>query len=111
MSARAYRIAPRRQGAGRRSTRVNWERLGRFAVLAIFCLVLVSYVSPVVNFVDAWRDSRTEGRQLAELKAENEQLRRRAAVLAQPDAAERGARELGMVAEDELPFVVRGLER
>lgn len=68
--------------------------------------ILVLYVNPVVNFIDAWRDSRSESVQLAELKTENQELRERAATLAEPDAAERGARRLGMVEPEERSVVI-----
>ena len=69
-------------------------------------MILVLYVNPVVNFVDAWRDSRSESEQLAELKAENQELRERTATLDAPDAEERGARMQGMVMPDERSVVI-----
>jgi len=77
-------------------------------VLVLFA-ILALYVNPVVNFVDAWRDSRAEATQLAELKDENTQLRERVSTLSQSDAAERGARSLGMVEPEERSVVIRGL--
>lgn len=106
MSSRAYRVAPRRRTASRPASRVDWERVGRIALVLVLFAILVLYVNPVVNFLDAWRDSRAESAQLAELKDENRELRERAATLAEPDAAERGARELGMVAPDERSVVI-----
>jgi cell division protein FtsB len=76
--------------------------------------ILVLYVNPVVNFVDAWRDSRAENEQLAELKAENQELRERAATLDHSGAAERAARMQGMVLPDERSVVIcppEGCER
>ena len=77
-------------------------------MLVLFA-ILALYVNPVVNFVDAWRDSRAEATQLAELKDENTQLRERVSTLSQSDAAERGARSLGMVEPEERSVVIRGL--
>jgi len=106
VSSRAYRVAPRRRTAGRPASRVDWERLGRITLVLVLFAILVLYVNPVVNFVDAWRDSRAESEQLAELKAENGELRERAATLEDPDAAERGARMQGMVRPDERSVVI-----
>lgn len=106
MSAPAYRIAPRRSRAGRPASRIDWERAGRIALVIVLFAILVLYVNPFVNFVDAWRDSRTESAQLAGLKAENQKLRERAETLSSPDAAELGAREIGMVAPDERSVVI-----
>ena len=108
MSTRAYRIAPRRPGAGRRASGVDWERLGRICLVVVLFVILALYVNPMLNFFDAWRDSRAEGAQLAELKGENSDLRSRAATLAEPDAAELGARRLGMVDPDERSIVICG---
>jgi len=74
-------------------------------VLVLFAIVVL-YVNPVVNFVDAWRDSRAESEQLAELKVENRELLERAATLDQSGAAERGARMQGMVTPDERSVVI-----
>jgi cell division protein FtsB len=114
-AARGYRMRPaprRRRGSGRGSrTRIQWDRLGRVLLVLVFFLVLAWYVNPVVNFVDAWRDSRAERTNLTELKAENAELRERAAGLEGPDAEERAARRLGLVAEGERSFVIRGLSK
>ena len=85
---------------------MDWERLGRISLVLILFVILVLYINPVVNFVDAWRDSQSESAQLAELKQENQELRNRAQTLEHSDAAELGARELGMVSPDERSVVV-----
>jgi cell division protein FtsB len=111
VSARAYRIAPRRRTGGRGRTRIQWDRVGRIVLVVVLFLVLASYVNPLVNFVDAWRDSKAEQAQLAELKLENARLKQRAASLEGPAAAESAARKLGMVSEGERSYVIRGLKR
>jgi cell division protein FtsB len=106
VSAPAYRIAPRRPASGRRASRIDWERAGRVALVLVFFVIVALYVRPTINFIDAWRDSRAESAQLEQLKGEYEKLRERAATLAEPDAAERGARRLGMVAPGERSVVI-----
>ncbi len=106
MSTRAYRVAPRRQAGGRSASRVDWERLGRISLVLILFVIVVLYINPVVNFVDAWRDGQAESAQLADLKQENQELRARAQTLEHSDAAELGARGLGMVSPDERSVVV-----
>jgi cell division protein FtsB len=76
-------------------------------LVIVLLLVLASYVNPLVNFVDAWQDSRTEREQLGQLQEQNSELRAKAAALQGPDAAEREARRLGMVAPDERSYVVK----
>ena len=107
MSSRAYRIAPRSRT--RRRSRLHWDRVGRVALVLVLFVILALYVNPLVNFIDAYRDSKAETAQLAELTRENERLRARAATPPEPDAAERGARKLGMVAAGEGSAIVKGL--
>ena len=106
-----YRLrpGPRTARRGRRRSRVHWDRVGRVALLFLLCAVLLSYINPVVNFLDAWKDNRTEKAQLAELKEENAQLRERVVALDGPAEAERAARRIGMVAEGEGSYVIEGL--
>ena len=112
-AARGYRMrpAPRGRGRGRRSTRINWERLGRVALVLVLAAVIVSYVNPTINVIDAWRDSKNESAHLAELEQDNKRLQGRIAELGEPDAAERAARRSGMVRADELPYHARGVRR
>ncbi|MGH2950682.1 MAG: septum formation initiator family protein [Solirubrobacterales bacterium] len=83
--------------------------MGRVALVLVLFAVLASYVNPVVNFLDAWGDRSNEQATLTDLKEENAKLREQIANLSSPDAAERGARKLGMVAEGEGSYVIRGL--
>jgi len=109
-AARGYRLRPApRKGGGRGGSRIRWDRLGRVALVIVIFAILASYINPVVNFVDAWRDSRSERTALTELKAENAQLRERIASLDGADAAERAARKLGMVSPGEGSYVIRGI--
>jgi cell division protein FtsB len=110
---RGYRLrpAPRTARSGGRRTRIHWDRLGRVALLFVFAAVLLSYINPVINFVDAWRDNRTERAQLGELREENARLREQIVALDGPAAAERAAREVGMVAVGEGAYVIKGLGR
>lgn len=115
MSARAqpasgYRMrpAPRARRRGR-SSRVNWNKVGRVALVLVLVAILASYIGPTLNFLDAWQDSKAEQANLAALKEENEKLHRKISVLGEPDAAERVARKNGMVGVTEGPYVVKGL--
>lgn len=111
--ARGYRLrpAPRTRRRGRSASRVDWDRVGRIALVIVLALVLVSYINPTLNFFDAWRDSRAEHASVAELRAENANLQQRLAALQAADAAERAAREQGWVAPGERSWVIEGLGR
>lgn len=117
MSTRAqpqgYRMrpAPRPRTGGSPASRVRWDKVGRVVLVLVLFAVLASYVSPALNFLDAWRDSRSEYANLAALRQENAKLRERIVALGGPDAAERGARKVGMVAAGEGSYVIRGLDR
>lgn len=112
-AARGYRMrpAPRRRKRGRGASRINWDKVGRVALVLVLFAVLASYVSPSLNFIDAWQDSKAEHANLAALKQEQEKLRRRIATLGEEGAAERAARKNGMVAETEGAYVMRGVGR
>jgi cell division protein FtsB len=107
--ARAYRVGPRRSARGRGGSRIDWDRAGRIALVLVLFLIVVLYINPIVGFVDAWQESEAEQANLERLERTNEELRKRVAILGQPDGAEREARKLGMVAEGERAYVVRGL--
>ena len=85
---------------------MDWERLGRISLVVILFVILVLFINPIVNFLDAWRDSGAEKAQLAELKHENQELNARAATLENSDAAELGARSIGLVSPDERSVVI-----
>lgn len=102
------RPAPRSRTAGR-GTRVDWERLGRRVLVLVLFAVLVSYLNPVVNLIDDWRDSRAEQERFADLQHEHARLVERSQALDDPDTAEREARRQGMVAPGERAYVIRGL--
>ncbi len=113
MSSRAYAAgrAPRRR-VGRRigPSRIRWDRIGRVALVLVLFGVLVSYLNPLVNLFDAWRDSKVGEERLAELKRENADLRLEVEQARSPLTLEREARRLGMVRPGERAYVVRGLD-
>jgi cell division protein FtsB len=106
-AARGYRLRPAPRRGGRRASRVRWDKLGRVVLVIVLFAVLASYVSPVLNFVDAWQDSRAERTELQQLQREYSELRVRAATLDGPDAAERAARGLGMIAPGESSYAIK----
>jgi cell division protein FtsB len=108
VSARAYRVSPRR-GSGGRRTRIHWDRLGRIVLVLVFFAIVFSYISPVMNFVDAWRGSRDTDAQLQTLREERDRLEAKAESLKDPTAAAEAARRMGMVVEGERSFVVKNL--
>lgn len=109
MSARAYRVGPRRRAAGGPATRIRWDRLGRIVLVLVLFAILVAYVNPAVNFFDAWRGSHAERSQLQALSREHSRLAARVASLKRPGATVEAARRLGMIASGERAYVVQKL--
>lgn len=108
---RGYRLkpAPRTRARGGAS-RIQWDRVGRVVLVLVLAVICISYIGPSLNFLDAWRDSKAEHASLTDLRSENTKLKQRLANLQGPDAAERGARKIGMTAVGEGAYVVRGLK-
>jgi cell division protein FtsB len=77
-------------------------------VLVLF-VILFSYVNPAVNFIDAWRDSHAQDSEVQQLRRQHSRLAAKAASLDDSDAAAQAARKLGMVAQGERSYVMRGL--
>jgi cell division protein FtsB len=111
-AARGYRLrpAPRSRSRGGAS-RIQWDRVGRVALVLVLLAILASYIGPSLNFLDAWRDSKAEHASLTSLRAENAKLHQRLTNLGGPDAAERGARKIGMNLPGEAAYVIKGLDR
>lgn len=77
--------------------------------MLVFFAIVFSYISPVVNFVDAWRGAHDTDSQLTALRNEHDRLEAKAATLRSPNAVAEEARRLGMVLDGERSFVVRNL--
>jgi cell division protein FtsB len=112
-TARGYRLrpAPRRGARGRRASRISWDRLGRVALVLVLFVILASYVNPVIGFYDAWRANHAQRAEVEQLKREHNRLGAHAAALKDATAASEAARKLGMVAEGERSYVIKGLPK
>ena len=91
------------------ATRIRWDRLGRWALIAVFAFVLYLYIGPAVNWVSTYRQAKQQRAEVAELHLENSRLRARERELRQPAALEQEARRLGMVKAGEKSYVIEGL--
>jgi len=94
----------------RRTFPIRWDRLGRWALIGVFALVLYLYVGPALTWISTYQEAGRQRAQVAELRAENERLRERKAQLTAPGAIEREARRLGMVKAGERAYIVEGLK-
>jgi cell division protein FtsB len=94
-----------------RGARIRWDRVGRWALIAVLGFVVYLYIGPAVNWVSTYREAARKRSEVAELKAENRQLRERRRRLRDPATIEREARRLGMVKAGEKSYVIEGLPR
>jgi cell division protein FtsB len=92
-------------------TRIRWDRLGRWALIAVLGFVLYLYVGPALTWVSTYREAARKRGEVAALQGENRKLRERRRELRDPAAIEREARRLGLVKAGEKSYVVEGLPR
>jgi cell division protein FtsB len=91
------------------STRIRWDRLGRWALVFVLALIVYLYVGPARTWVSTWQEARSKRKEVAALRAENERLRARRDDLRRASSVEREARRLGMVKAGERAYIVEGL--
>ncbi len=90
-------------------SRIRWDRVGRIALVLVLFGVMVSYLNPMVNLLQAWQGSKSSDQELVQLKKEKVDLTRQLRDASSPASLEREARRLGMVKPGEHAYVVKGL--
>jgi len=108
MTSRAY-AAPRRVRRRVGPSRIRWDRIGRIALVLVLFGVMVSYLNPLVNLLEAWQGSKSSEAQLTQLKQEKVDLVHELRDASSPATLEREARRLGMVRPGEHAYVVHHL--
>ena len=88
-------------------TRIRWDRLGRWALIAVFAFVLYLYIGPAINWVATYRQAGEKRADVAVLQARNAKLQARRRELHDARALEQEARRLGMVKAGEKAYVVQ----
>ncbi len=88
------------------ASRIRWDRLGRWALIAVFAFVLYLYIGPAVSWVSTYRQVGEKRAEVAQLEQRHEELKERRRALKDKRALEREARSLGMVKAGEKAFVV-----
>ena len=83
--------------------------MGRIALVLVLFGVMVSYLNPLVNLLNAWQGSKASQQQLIELKQEKAELTEELQEASSPATLEREARRLGMVKPGEHAYVVHGV--
>ncbi len=88
------------------ASRIRWDRVGRWALIAVFAFVLYLYIGPARSWVTTYAEAKRKRADVAALKARNAEPQARKRQLQAPDAIEREARRLGLVKAGEKVYVV-----
>jgi cell division protein FtsB len=88
------------------SSRIRWDRIGRWALICVFAFVLYLYIGPARTWVTTYSEAKRKREDVAHLRAQNERLRARRDELRRAGAVELEARKLGMVKAGEKLYVV-----
>ena len=89
------------------STRIRWDRVGRWTLICVFALVIYLYIGPARNWVSTYAEAKRKRQDVAALRAENKRLQERRQRLARPGAVELEARALGLVKGGEKLYVIK----
>ena len=73
--------ARRTNASGMAAARIRWDRIGRWALIGVFALVLYLYIGPARTWVSTWLEAKQRRADVATLRAENRKLRARRAAL------------------------------
>jgi hypothetical protein len=111
-SSRTPRRRPGRRPPGRRgASRVQWDKVGRVALTLVLAAVLYSYLHPALDFVNTYRSTSQAKVIFHEALRENKRLHRRVQRSGDPVALDEMARNQGMIAAEETPYVVDPVAR
>jgi cell division protein FtsB len=88
------------------SSRIRWDRVGRWALICVFAFVIYLYIGPARTWVTTYGEAARKRADVAHLRAQNARLRERKRRLERTGAIELEARKLGMVKAGEKLYVV-----
>jgi cell division protein FtsB len=89
------------------SSRIRWDRVGRWALICVFAFVIYLYVGPARTWVTTYAEAKRKREDVAKLRARNDVLLDRKRRLERAGAVELEARKLGMVKAGEKLYVVK----
>ena len=89
------------------AARIRWDRLGRWALIAVFAFVLYLYIGPARTWIGTYAEAKRKREEVADLHDRREQLLETKRALTRQGAVELEARKLGMVKAGEKLYVVR----
>ncbi|MGD1057239.1 MAG: hypothetical protein ABR992_07475 [Solirubrobacteraceae bacterium] len=89
--------------------RVQWDRLGRLAMLCVLIALVYLYVSAGLHMLSTWRQSSHDSAAVASMEREHRLLVHQHEALSAPGTLEAEARQLGMMRKGEQQYVISGL--
>jgi hypothetical protein len=102
----ARRRAPAARPAARRASSIQWQKVGRLALLSTLFVILLLYIRPIAHWVQQRSTAAHSQADLRDLQREHDRLQARLTQLSGPGAIEREARKMGMVRQGERPYVI-----
>lgn len=114
-NGRASSRPVRRRPAARRNPnsgagRIQWDRLGRIAFVALVLILVLSYFNPLLNLARTYRQAGATKAELHRVQAENAQLERRVRHVRGESVLRREARRQGLIVPGERAYVVNGIK-
>jgi cell division protein FtsB len=88
------------------SSRIRWDRVGRWALICVFAFVIYLYIGPARTWVGTYGEAKRKRDEVATLRERHEQLRDEQRRLERQGAVELEARKLGMVKAGEKLYVI-----
>jgi cell division protein FtsB len=89
--------------------RIRWERVGRVLLVIVLAVVAGLYIQQGLTYLSVRSQANQQKAIVSRLITQNAQLRREQKSLNNPATIVSDARELGMVAPGERPYVITGL--
>ena len=70
------------------SSRIRWDRVGRWALICVFAFVIYLYIGPARTWVTTYGEAKRKREEVAELRVKNERLLERKRKLQRSGAVE-----------------------
>ena len=104
-SVAAARPRPRPRARTTQTT-IQWQKVGRLALLFTLFVIVLLYIRPVAHWVQQRQTAAHSEADLRDLRREHDRLEARLRELSGTGAVERQARRMGMVRQGERPYAV-----
>jgi cell division protein FtsB len=99
--------ARRRAPAHPARASIQWQKVGRLALLFTLFVIVLLYIRPVSHWIQQRSTAAHSASDLRDLQREHDRLEARLRQLSGAGAVEREARKMGMVRQGEQPYVIQ----